>query len=167
MIKDKVIKSEKIEWRKLKWFQPDDLKEVTEFDIENLEEIIKKNGIIRAFKVWETKQDIKILDGHLLFKVLNNLGDEVPDKLQAEFIEVKNKKEAAEFVLLYSSFWHQVAEDGLDEFSKKYKINLVDLKINIPNVDMNSFKTDFKFNEKEVDENIETENECPKCGYIW
>jgi len=24
-----------------------------------------------------------------------------------------------------------------------------------------------KINEKEVDENIETKNECPKCGYKW
>ena len=32
---------------------------------------------------------------------------------------------------------------------------------------MTEFHVEKEIKEKEVDENIETENECPKCGYKW
>ena len=32
---------------------------------------------------------------------------------------------------------------------------------------MTEFHIEEEINEKEVDENMETENECPKCGYKW
>lgn len=136
MIKDRVIKSEKIKWRELEWFQPEGFKEASDYDIENLEEIIKVHGVIRAFKVWDSPDGLKVLDGHLLYKVLQNIGDEVPDLLQAEFIECENEKQAAEFVLLYSSFWHKISEQGLYEFTQQFKINLSELNVNLPDVDM-------------------------------
>jgi len=40
---------------------------------------------------------------------------------------------------------------------------LKDWGVDLPEVE----NMDIKIDEKEFDENIETENECPKCGYKW
>jgi len=40
---------------------------------------------------------------------------------------------------------------------------LQDWGVELPEID----NMDQEIKEKEVDENIETENECPKCGYKW
>jgi len=158
-IKDRVIKSEKINWRKCKWFQPDNLKAVTDEDFDNLKEIIKERGIIRSFKVWEYEDKIYILDGHLLQKVLLSL-DNVPDLLSAEFIECDNKKQAAENVLYYSSFWHRIANEGLFKFTEKFEINIPKLKINLPLINYNQNNIDHKNIINEVWQDLpEFENE--------
>lgn len=173
MIKDRVIETKKISWKNCKWFQSD-LKSVTDKDFNSLKNIILKHGIIRAFKVWQDKETIWLLDGHLLQRVLEDIGKEVPDKLSAEFIECDNKKQAAEFVLFYSSFYHKIAEQGLFDFQQKFKLDLPKLDIDLPGIDFEGFKVGFLgFNliedprEKEIDENIETDFECPKCHYRW
>ena len=142
-IKDRVIKSEKIKWRNCEWFQPDNLKKVTDADFENLKDIIRKYGVIRSFKVWEYQDTIYILDGHLLHKVLLSL-DNVPELLSAEFIECDNEKQAAEFVLYYSSFWHRIANEGLFEFTEKFNINLPRLNLNLPPLDMRVETLDYQ-----------------------
>ncbi|GAF68304.1 unnamed protein product, partial [marine sediment metagenome] len=50
------------------------------------------------------------------------------------------------------------------------EINLEDFKIDIFNsIDLKTMIDGHEsdINEKEYDENLETENECPKCGYKW
>lgn len=144
MVKDRVIKSEKIYWRRCEWFQPETLKKVTDDDFNKLQDNIKKYGVIRGFKVWEKEGTLYILDGHLLQKVLLSLPDDVPERLSAEFIECDDEKQAAEFVIYYSSFWHRFANEGLFAFTEQYGIVIPELGVNLPQM--------YLFNsEKQVD----------------
>ena len=168
MIKDKVLNVPKMNWRALEWFQ-DSLKQATPELFESLKNSIKKNGIERSFKGWKTKGKIFVLDGHLMFKVLKNLGQLVPDKLSVELIDCKDEKDAAGKVLRYSSVYHKIAEQGLFDFQQKYELDLPSLNLNLPEIDLEYISNNFQLfedpKEKEIDENIGTENECPKCGY--
>ena len=80
--------------------------------------------------------------------------------------------------------WFKKADNLTEEEREKFKIldnvpfgdwdfdilanewDIEDLKglgIELPEID----DIEEEINEKEVDENMETENECPKCGYKW
>ena len=50
----------------------------------------------------------------------------------------------------------------------------IENSFNFPEIDMDKFKQEYfeeliedNIKEKEIDENIETKQECPKCGYKW
>ena len=77
----------------------------------------------------------------------------------------KNKKEAAELILEQSSVFGKITEKGLEEFSLKFDLDLDDLNIDLPDINLDLIEFIAGEGEREVDENIETENECPKCGY--
>jgi len=83
--------------------------------------------------------------------------------------------------------WVKKADDLTEEEREKFKIldnipfgdwdndilanewDLGDLKslgLELPDIEMD-VDPEEEINEKEVDENMETENECPKCGYKW
>lgn len=147
-IKDRIIKTEPIEYRKAIWLQNSNLKEMSEEKYSKLKASLTGRHFIDPFKVWENNGDIYILDGCHRQRVMNDLekeGVKIPVKLTANFIKVKNRKEAVELVLVYSSIYASVTSDGLYEFMNTEGLNLEELKIDIdlPKIDFEKFETEF------------------------
>ena len=174
-IRNRVLKTELVEWRKLVELQPKNFKELGKINYEKLKQSILKENFVMSFTVWQDKETIYIIDGHHRYKVLDLLekeGVSVPKKLPCTFIECKDKKEASKLVLTYSSFYAKVQEEGLYEFLNLNDFDFESIKneIDIPNIDFKKFNAsyfDIPIKEEEVDENIETNHECPNCGYKW
>lgn len=176
IITDKIIKSEMVKWKDFEFLQSKNFKELTEDAYNKLKQSIIKNHSIQSFKVWQDGKTIYCLDGYhrcLILRELENEGYKIPEKLRAEFVDCKNKKEAAKLVAIYSSIYANITDEGLYEFLNIQKINIEDIKfeINIPGIDIDYFiqgyLTDEKIKEKDYDENIPVEKECPRCGYKW
>jgi DNA modification methylase len=129
-VESKVLKTELIEWRKLKFIQDDNFKEWIGSGDERLMRSILKYQFIDPFKVWEHNGDIYCLDGkHRTIKLekVNESGVKVPDLLPATFIDCTDIKQAAELVLVYSSAYARITNDGLVDFISKFDLDFPDL----------------------------------------
>jgi len=152
-----------------------DLKILTDDRKQVLKDSILKYGFSFPFIIWKDKKDkIWINDGHQRNKVLLEMkseGYELPDKFPACKMFVDNKKQAAEKILAQSNEIGKFADEGLHNYLTKFNIDIEPMNIELPGIDVELIKSNFQLyenpNEKEVDENIETNNECPKCGYKW
>lgn len=169
-------------YEELEGFQ-EDLKELSKQEYEKLKNSILINGIIAPVYVWNNK----ILDGHQRVKVLKQLklsGVDIPEEIPCVEIVAKSEKQAKKFLLQYVSQHGKITDEGL--YSYLHNSTLIkdyfDIKqeIDLPGFNMDMFEkgyiTDFtkedlekaqfaEDKEKEVDENIETDYECPKCGH--
>lgn len=143
---------------KLKDFQGN-LKTLDDKEKQKIKNSIKKYGFSFPVFVWKNK----ILDGHQRLYVVNEMlqnGYVIEDIPIAE-IEARNAKEAAEKLLILNSHYAKMTEDGLDSFLNSLDIDLDELAemLELPDVDIASFKNDFdeKYNitpeEMETDEN--------------
>ena len=144
-IKNRILKSENVEWKKLKFIQSENFKELTKEAYEKLKISIKNNQFIESFKVWQKGKEIYCLDGYHRIKVLKELEKEniaIPDKFSADFIGCKDKQEAAKLVLIYSSIYAKISEEGLYEYLNKNFLSLEDIQneIDIPEVNFDEFK---------------------------
>ena len=81
------------------------LKELSDANFEKLKRSIFKHGITFPFFIWQSEGENYILDGTQRDRVLKRLADdgyEVPP-LPCALIQAKDRKEAAEKILLISS----------------------------------------------------------------
>jgi hypothetical protein len=175
-IKNNVLKSGKVEWRKLDIIQPKDFKQISEESYTRLKTSLVKNQLIEPLNVWSNGKKNYCLDGVHRIRVLFELekeGYEIPKLLPANFIRCRDRKEAARFVLIYSSIYANVTHMGLSEFLSSEGLNIEDIKMDVelPVIDFNHFGEKFTppsgGGEREIDENIKTQNKCPQCGYKW
>jgi hypothetical protein len=175
VIKSKILKSEKVNWKSLKQIQKDNFKDLTKEDFEKLKASIVNNNFIESFKIWQDKDTLWILDGTHRIKALHILesqGYMIPEKFNADFIECADKKEAAKLVTIYSSIYAKVTDEGFYEFLSEYNLNFEDLKleIDIPNIDLEKFEIGYveKFDPESIDLGMggEAEKKCPHCGGI-
>jgi len=124
-ITSKIIKTELINWSKLQFVQQDNFKEWVGNGDKKLMESILKYQFIDPFKVWENEGVLYCLDGKHRFldlkKALEN-GVSIPEMLPATFIDCENIKEAAELVLVYSSHYATITQQGLLDFVSKLSI---------------------------------------------
>lgn len=158
-IEDRTGKHKLVNWRQLEWFQGE-LKEITKDQFEKLVNSVIKNGFRMPFKVWEEGTKKWILDGHQRFEVLKEVekrGYKVPDLLKAEFVECKDKKEAAELVILFSSTYAKISEQGLYEFSHTHDLDYKDLEIkyDLPEFDFEHYSASYFEEPKLPEENQE------------
>jgi hypothetical protein len=72
-ITDKIIKSDLIPWRNMKFLQPDGFKDLTKESYAKLRQSILNNHFLESFKVWQDKKIIYCLDGYHRVKVLHEL----------------------------------------------------------------------------------------------
>lgn len=154
-IVNKIIKSEMVEWQKIKWFQPKDLKKTQKHLIEKLKNSLIKNGFSMPFTVWQKGKDLLILDGHYRFNTMMEMikdGVEIPEKLPANFIQCKNDNEAKKIVLLYNSHYAEMNNDTLYGFISDMAIDEITTEFNIIGNDINDLiiqNTDFSKMETE------------------
>lgn len=153
-----------------------ELKELTKDSYNKLRKQIVNHGFSEPISVWQHKDKNYILNGHQRVRVLRVLKEEkhtIPD-IPCNLIEAKDIKEAKKKVLAFTSQYGKITDDGLYEFMNDADIPFEDIKddfqfheLDLDNFEKSFFKDDSKEKEKEIDENINTDNECPKCGYKW
>lgn len=166
-INSRIIKTESIEWKKLQFIQDDDFKEWIDDGDKKLLQSIVKYQFVDPFKVWENEGILYCLDGKHRWTDLHKVaetGVNVPDLLPATFIDCTDINEAAELVLVYSSAYAKITQQGLFNFIEKFDLSFPELKgaINIPEFSFQRFEQKFDLfqvsdaeePEVEVSENI-------------
>ena len=126
-IKNRILKIEPVEWRQFKFIQTARFKHFPPDMESRLRESIIANHFLETFKVWEHKGEIYCLDGYhrcLILRQLEERGYVVPDKLPGEFIDCKNKAEAAKLVLIYSSAYATVNKSELHVFIGEHSLDV-------------------------------------------
>lgn len=171
-INSRVIGTSLINWRELQFIQQENFKEwINDGDAKLIESILKYQ-FIDPFKVWESEGVLYCLDGkHRFLDLLkvSELGHDVPDLLNATFIQCENLQEAAELVLVYSSAYAKITQQGLYDFVSNFNLDIPTLKdvINIPEFSMQRFEQTFDLFETQNGEepHVEVEEQniivCP------
>lgn len=106
-IKNRIYKSELVEWEKVNDLQPELLKE--HYNINHLRKSILKYGVSKAYDICEIEGELYWLDGHTrteMFRTLQSEGIEIPKMLMANFCEVKNRQEAVSILLEVHNIKH-------------------------------------------------------------
>lgn len=154
------------------------LKNLSVENYEKFKKVILELGVSAPFILWINKGHHYILDGTQRKRTLTTMRDKegyrIP-KLPYVSVEAKNAKEAKKKILALTSQYGNMTNDGLYEFMSQGGLKWNDVKgaFSFPEVNMEKFKVEFYADpesdpkEKDLDENIETENECPKCKYRW
>lgn len=175
-IKDLVLRTEKVDWKKLKPFQPDDLKTMTKQSFEKLKQSIIQEGFATSFRIWEDKGNYWILDGHhrlYAIQALEQEGIQIPELLNCEFIDCKNKQQALRLIIRYSSNHAKVNELGLAEmmYTNGLDIHALSLSVDIPFVDVGKLLVDNAMAEvepKPFDEKPQKKPvTCPNCDHVF
>ena len=147
-INSRIIKTELIKWRDLEFIQQENFKEwINDGDTKLIESILKYQ-FVDAFKVWEHDGKLFCLDGkHRFLDLIKvaELGHNVPDELPATFVDCENIESAAELVLVYSSAYAKITQQGLFDFVSKFSLDIPSLNavINIPEFSMQRFEQKF------------------------
>jgi len=155
-MENKIIKTAMVEWKKLDLFQPADLKKMTEQQINKLKTSFIKNGFKSPFYVWQDSKKLWCLDGHTRIPILRMLEEEgydIPNKLPANFIDCKNKKEAKKAVLIYNSHYADIKQDIFEDWIKDLNLDEIISEIDIKGIDL-----DFK-----IGEDIDAEPQIDKA----
>jgi DNA modification methylase len=158
-IKNRIIKSELVSWKKFEFIQSDSFKKLSQEAYSKLKESIIKNNFIESFKLWRSGKKLYCLDGYHRILVLKDLiseGYKVPDKFRADFINCKDRKEASRLVLIYSSIYAQVTEEGFLKYLEENKLTFEEVKsvIDIPDFNLEYFELkNFTLEVKEDDFN--------------
>jgi hypothetical protein len=100
IIKNKVLKTESIDWTQIKDLQSDNLK--VDYHSSKTKQSIIDNGFSRAIYVWQDGGNIYCVDGHLrmdLLYELKNDGYNIPEKLPCTFLDIKDRQEAVKVLL--------------------------------------------------------------------
>lgn len=141
-ITNKIINSGKVNWRTFQFLQPNNFKDLSKESYQKLRKSIIDNNFVESFKIWQKNGSLYCLDGfhrcHIL-KELEKEGYKVPKLMPADFLECKNKKEASKLVLIYSSIYARITNEGLYEFIHTQDLKFDELKLEI---DLPDFKLD-------------------------
>lgn len=175
-IRERIIKIEKFPWSKFKFIQPQDFKEMSVDGYARLKKSIIKRGFSESFKAWEHNGEVFCLDGFGRVKVLEDLakwGYDVPESFTTEFVDCRDRKEAAEFVLMYSAIYRRLYEDSLYQFIIEEDLSWPDIEASMefPAIDMDEFGAGYFEDDMNGgggdDESASSKKEkkCPNCGF--
>ena len=149
------------------------LKELRESEYKKLRRSIEKYGFRFPIFVWGNM----ILDGHQRILVLKKMISDgwSIDPLPVIEIEAENEKEAKHLLLLISSRYGHITDDGLYEFIMTSELNFDELKeeIDLPGIDFkqfeqNYFSEELKDAEPQVDRAEELNKKWQvKTGDLW
>ncbi|MEC4050651.1 DNA methyltransferase [Flavobacterium sp. SUN046] len=147
-IKSRIIKTEPIKWKALEFIQQENFKEWIDKGDTKLIESILKYQFVDPFKVWEHEGTLYCLDGKHRFLDLvkvSELGHNIPEELPATFVYCEDKKAAAELVLVYSSTYAKITQQGLYDFVSNFNLDIPSLKetISLPEFSMQRFEQKF------------------------
>lgn len=142
----RVIKTELINWKSLKFVQHGSFKEWVNTGDKKLVSSLLKYNFIDPFKVWQDGDTLWCLDGFHRFydlELIEKSGVKVPETLPGTFLQCDSMKDAAELVIVYSSIYAKITQQGLYDFIDKYAIDFDDIKtsIDIPDFDTIDFES--------------------------
>ena len=176
IIGSRVIGFENIRWQDLEFLQDDNFKEwINDGDVKLMQSLVKYQ-FIDPFKVWEDGNKLYCLDGkHRYLDLLKakESGIEIPEMLPATFIDCSGIKEAAEMVLIYSSAYSNITQQGLFDYVSKFDLSFPELKdhIQIPAFSTDRFEQKFDLfdvnSAEEPDVILEEANVVVKPGDLF
>lgn len=175
-IASRVINTKKIKWKKLDFIQDENFKEWIDDGDEKLVQSILKFQFVDPFKVWQEGGKTYCLDGkhrYLDLIRIEESGVEVPEELPATFMQCENISDAAELVLIYSSQYVKISQQGLFDFVSKFDIDIPGLNesINIPEFSMERYEQKFDLYDTETAEEpwvaVEQERSIVNPGDIF
>ena len=149
-----------------------DLKELSDASAEKLKRSILKHGITFPFFIWRSEGTNYVLDGTQRNIVLHRLaqdGYEVPP-LPCAIVEAKNRKDAAEKILLISSQYGKMSNNSLQDFLSDTDLDFSQLRdeLDLPSIDLDFFGN-AEFEPVSADEQgrLDKKNPvtCPECGH--
>ena len=149
-----------------------ELKELSHANFEKLKQSILKHGITFPFFVWQSDEINYILDGTQRDRVLKRMSDEgygIP-LLPCALIQAKDRKEAAEKILLISSQYGKMTNNSLDDFLTENDLDLSELQneLELPSIDLEFFReSDFEPSTADDQGRLDKKNpvQCPECGH--
>jgi len=150
-----------------------DLKALSDANFEKLKRSILKHGLTFPFFVWQNDGTNYILDGTQRDRVLKRMSDEgyeIP-LLPCALIQAKDRKEAAEKILLISSNYGKMTEESLDEFLAQNDLSFLELadELELPSIDERYFRDPNEFTVTDADDQgrLDKKNPitCPECGH--
>jgi DNA modification methylase len=165
-MKNDIIKTELINWKEIELFQPKDLKKMSTLQFEKLKTSLKNNGFKTPFYVWQDEDKTWCLDGHMripVMKVLESEGETIPEKLPANFINCKDKKEAKKAVMIYNSHYSDILQENLNEWVKDLNLEELTAEIDIDGIEFD-FQIEETKNDNEVPEDVKP---VTKSGDLW
>lgn len=154
-LQDLIIKTEKVDWKKLKPFQPDGLKRVSRKQIDKLKNSLIKNGFLMAFYAFELDGSIWFADGHIRYKALHELieeGHAVPEFLTCSLLDIKSQSQARRVVMAFNSHYAEIDKEELLDWIEGEDLD--ELK--------EMFDIDFSFDPGMPKE--KRSKTCPHCG---
>jgi hypothetical protein len=145
----RILKLEKIPWETaLNFLQDDDFKVSTEEEYQKVVQSFAKKHWIAPFFVWQDPEGkIWCMDGKRRDTILRRIKQaggatvdskfiriQIPELLDALFIQADSKSEAAEYVLAYSSTYGKITYEGFHSFLDKFSINYDNIRgeVNFP-----------------------------------
>jgi hypothetical protein len=148
------------------------LKELSDASAEKLKRSIVKHGITFPFFIWQSEGMNYLVDGCQRDKMLHKMaeeGYEVPP-LPCALIQAKNRKEAAEKILLISSQYGKMTNQSLDNFLTENDLDLSNLsdELDLPSIDLEHFRDpDFEPVSADDQGRLDKKNPvtCPECGH--
>src|SRR6266545_2959340 len=148
------------------------LKELSDASFEKLKQSILRHGITFPFFIWHSEGMNYILDGTQRDRVLKGMteeGYEVPP-LPCALIQAKDRKEAAEKILLISSQYGKMTNYSLEDFLAENDFDLPELQVELelPSIDLEYFRdADFQAMSPEDQGRLDKKNpiKCPECGH--
>jgi len=158
-----------------------ELKQLSKDAYAKLRMSIEKHGIRFPLFVWAGHN--RIIDGHYRLLVLDKMrqeGWQIPPVPVVE-VEAADERHAKELVLLATSQYAKVTQDGLYAFIQQAELPLEVIKaeVAIPEVNIGWFEQGFysdslldklAVQDAEAEEKKEagaTTHTCPQCGYVW
>ena len=150
-----------------------DLKELSESNFNKLKQSILRHGITFPFFVWQSDGENYILDGTQRDRVLLKMvsAGYLCPPLPCALIEAKDKREAAEKILLISSQYGHMTEESLDQFLAENDLSFLELadELELPSIDDTYFKDPNQFSTAGEDEQGRLDQKkpvkCPACGH--
>jgi hypothetical protein len=149
------------------------LKSLSDTNLKKLKKSILKHGFTVPIFVWPHQGTNYILDGHQRLATLKSLQDEgfdIPD-LPVDYIYADDEIQAKEKLLQITSQYGDFTTEGFQEFAAGLDFDTNDFRLTGGDFDPSNFTSIAEQESpdefQEYDESINTEHECPKCGYKW
>ena len=149
-----------------------DLKELSQSSFNKLKQSVLHHGITFPFFIWQSDGKNYILDGTQRDRVLTRMADEgfhIP-ALPCALIDAKDRKEAAEKILLISSQYGKMTNNSLEQFLSENDLDLMELndELELPSIDLEFFReADFQPVSADGQGRLDKKNPvtCPECGH--
>src|SRR6266545_6858818 len=148
------------------------LKQLTQANFEKLKGSIIKHGISFPIFIWKHEGQKFTIDGHQRHLVLRKMageGYQIPP-LPCALIQAKDRKEAAEKIMLISSQYGRMTNHSLEDFLAENDLDLPELQVELelPSIDLEYFRdADFQAMSPEDQGRLDKKNpiKCPECGH--